>query len=90
MLGFSLGYIIVFRLVAEYDLFKPMIFYTKFYKYKFSYKFDTVLYQFLKTGTLDRTRMGLGQLLKCLGFSLYPLSFLLYSPFNAPCVSTLN
>ena len=38
-----------------------------------TFKFDTVLYQFLETGTSDRTLMGLDQLLKCLGFSLYPL-----------------
>ena len=43
---------------------------------------DTVLYQFLETGESDRTLMGLFQLLKCLGFSLYPLSFFLYSPFK--------
>ena len=36
---------------------------------------DTVLYQFLETGTSDNTFMGLDQLLKCFGFSLYPLSF---------------
>ena len=41
--------------------------------YRFSYKFGTVLYQFLQTGTSDRTLMGLDLLLKCLGFSLYPL-----------------
>ena len=45
-------------------------------------KFDTVLYQFLWRGTSDRTLMGLNELLKCLGFSLYPLSFFIYSPFN--------
>ena len=39
-----------------------------------SYK-DTVLYQFLETGTSDNTFMGLDQLLKCFGFSPCPLSF---------------
>ena len=37
--------------------------------------FDTFLYQFLDTGTLDRARIGLDQLLKFLGFSLYPFHF---------------
>ena len=32
----------------------------------FLYKFDTVLYQFLKTGTSNRTLMGLDQLLRYL------------------------
>ena len=36
---------------------------------------DTVLYQFLETEASNRTFIGLDQLLKCLGFSLYPLSF---------------
>ena len=48
------------------------IFFTKLYIYKFSYKFDTVLYQFLETGTSDETLMGLNQLLKYIGFSLIP------------------
>ena len=48
-------------------------------KYKFFYKFDTVLYQFFETGTSDRTLIGLQ---KCLGFSLYPLSFFHYTPFK--------
>ena len=39
------------------------------------YKINTVLYQFLETGTSDRTFMGLDQLLKCLGFILYPFHF---------------
>ena len=44
--------------------------------YKFSYKFDTVIYQFLQTGTSDGTLIGLDQLLKSLGFSL------IYNPFH--------
>jgi len=43
---------------------------------------DTVLFQFLKTGTSDRCLVGLNQLLKFQSFSLYPLSFFLYSPFK--------
>ena len=50
---------------------------------KFLNNFDTVLYQFLKTGTSDRTLIGFDQLLKFLGFSLYPFSFFLYSPFKS-------
>ena len=42
------------------------------YIYEFSNKFDTVLYQFLETGTSDITFMGLDQELKWLAFSLYP------------------
>ena len=44
--------------------------------------FDTVLYQFLETGTSDRRLIGIFQNLRFSGFSLYPLSFFLYSPFN--------
>ncbi len=36
---------------------------------KNSYKFDTVLYKFLETGTSDRTLLGLNQLLKYFHFS---------------------
>ena len=50
------------------------------YVFEFAYIFDTVLYQFVETGTSERTLMGLDQFLKCLGFSLNPLSFFLYSP----------
>ena len=44
-------------------------------------------YQFLETGQSDRTNIGRDQLLKYLGFSLYPLSFYLNSPFNDFLVS---
>ena len=43
---------------------------------------DTVLCQFLETGTSDRCLIGLNQLLKFQSFSLCPLSFFLYSPFK--------
>ena len=55
---------------VEYD--KPTTFIQNCI-YEFSDNFDTVFHQFLETGTSDRTLMGLDQLLKCLGFSLYPL-----------------
>ena len=55
---------------------------TKLQKYEFSYKFNTVLYQFLVTGTSDRCLKGIFQRLRFSGFSLYPLSFFLYSPFK--------
>ena len=48
--------------------------------YKVLYNFDTFLYQFFETGTSDGTNIGHDQLLKILDFSLYPLSFYLYSP----------
>ena len=38
--------------------------------YEFWYNFDTVMYQFLLTGTSDRTNIGRDQLLKCL-FNVY-------------------
>ena len=60
---------------AEYDLFKP-----KLYIYEFSYNFDTVLYQFLETGTSDRCFIV--QRLRFSDFSLYHLSFFLYNPFK--------
>ena len=50
--------------------------------YKFWYNFDTVLYKCLQKGTSDRTLIGLDQLLKFLGFSLYTLSFFPYCPFK--------
>ena len=56
--------IILFRLVVH--LLNMICFYNFYIKsgiYRFLYKFDTVLYQFLKTGTSDRTLMGLDQLL---------------------------
>ena len=54
--------------------------FSKFYIYELSYNFNTVLYQFLETGTSDKTVMGRDQELKWLAFSLYPLLFFLYSP----------
>ena len=50
-------------------------------KYQFWNNVDTV--QFLETGTSDRTHIGLDPLLKCSGFSLYPLSIFLNSPFKS-------
>ena len=46
------------------------------------YNFDTVLYQFLETGTSDRCLICIVQNLRFSGFSLYPLAFFLYSPFK--------
>ena len=54
----------------------------QFYAYKFSYYFNTALYRFLETETSDKIFMGRDQELKWLAFSLYPLSFFLYSPFK--------
>ena len=60
-----MGYLrfIIGCVFAEYDLFKPIICIQNFL-YKFSYKFDTVFYQFLGTGTLDITFMGRDKELK--------------------------
>ena len=41
--------------------------------YTFWYNFDTVLCQFLETGRSDRILIGIVQLLRFSGFSLYPL-----------------
>ena len=49
---------------AEYDLFKHIISITKLYVFDFLYKLDTILYQFLKTGTSDITFKGSDQELK--------------------------
>ena len=43
---------------------------------------DTVLYQFLETGTLDKTIIGHNRRLKCLDFSICPRSFYSNSHFN--------
>ena len=70
---------------VEYNLFNTIYeSYTKsyIYIYTFWYNFDTVLYQFLETGALDRSLTCFIQNLRFLGFSLYPLSFFLYSPFK--------
>ena len=56
---------------------------------RFSYKLDTVLYQFLEKGTSDRTLIGFDQLLKSLGFRLYPLSFFFNSPFKKCKIMTI-
>jgi len=77
--------IVVFRLVpylVEYDLFKPTNFFIQLHIYEFSYKFDTVLYQFLETGTSDSCLICIVQRLRFSGFILYPLSFFFYSPCN--------
>ena len=52
----------------------------KFYIFDYFYKFDTVLYQFLEASNI--TLMGLNQLLRYLGFTLYPLLFFHYIPFK--------
>ena len=54
----------------------------KNFLFKFLYNFDTVLHQFLEMGTSDITLIGLDQLHKYSGFSLYSVKFLLYSPFK--------
>jgi len=58
--------IVVFRLVVSLlNIIRlNLLFLYKFYVYRFSYKFHAVLYQFLETGTPDKTVMGLDQLLK--------------------------
>ena len=48
--------------------------FSKFYIFEFSYNFNTVVYQFLETGTSDKTFMGRDQELKWLAFNLYLLS----------------
>jgi len=72
----SLVEIQIYSVFAKYDLFESLI----TYKYEFWYNFDTVLYQFLETGSSDWTNIDQDQRLKFLGFILYPLSFKLSSP----------
>ena len=48
---------------------------SKFYIYEILYNFNRVLYQFLETGTSDKTFMGDDQELKWLAFSLSPFHF---------------
>ena len=50
------------------------------------YNFNTVLYQFLETGTSDITFMGRDQELKRLAFSLYRFHF----SFTVPLISFLK
>ena len=75
--SFQIGCVFV-----ECDLFYYYESFTKSYIYLFWYNFDTDLYQVLETGTSDRTLISLYQLPRFSGFSLYPLSFYLYSPLQ--------
>ena len=67
----------IFRLVAEYDLFKPKNFIQNLIYADFCKNFTQFFFQFLETGTSYRTRKGLDQVLSNLGFNLYPHSFFL-------------
>ena len=58
-------------------------FYTLLHIYEFSYTFDTVLYQYLKTGTSDRCLICIVQRLRFSGFILYP-------PFNFSFIVPLS
>ena len=53
-----------------------------FYIYTFRCNFDTILCQVLETKTSNRCLIGVSQRLRFSGFSLYPLSFFLYSHFK--------
>ena len=79
----SCHHIIVFRLVAYLLNMICLILelFSKLHTYEFLYKFDTVLDQFLKTGTPDRCLIGIVQNLIFSRFSLYPLLFFLYFSF---------
>ena len=80
----SCGISSFFRLVSYFLNMICLIFnfYTKLHIYEFSYKFDIVLYQFLETGTSDRSLICIIQRLRFSGYILYPLSFFLYIPFK--------
>ena len=70
--------IVVFRLVAYLLIMICLIlqlFFTKMHIHEFLYKFDTVLYQFLETGTSNKCLIGIVQLLRFSGFRLYPFHF---------------
>ena len=87
----SLGY---FRsqigfVFAEYDLSQPTIFIQNYIYIKFGIIL-TEFYIISWHRTSDRTLMGLNQLLICLDFSLYPISFLLYSLFKTFLWSWVN
>ena len=63
---------------------------------KFWFNLDRVLCQFLETGTSDRWRIGIVQLLRFSGFSLYPLSFWMLDSqwynlnLSIPCYSIIK
>ena len=57
--------------------------------YTIWYNFDTILYQFLETGTSDRYLINIVQRLRFSVFILDPLSFFLYSSFNPSCPQNL-
>ena len=83
LLIFRLLWDIVFRLFAYLlNMICLMLRILKSYIYTFWYNFDIVLYQFLETGTSDRCLVCLNQQPRFSGFSLYPLSFFLDSPFK--------
>ena len=64
--------------MAEYDICLILLLLYKIvyiYIYEFSYDFDTVLDQFLETGTSDRCLIYIVQRLRLSGFLLYPFHF---------------
>ena len=63
---------------------------TKTHIYEFSYIFDTVLYQFLETGTSDRTHIGLDQQQNIWGFRLNSFSFYINSSFQGVFSSLMD
>ena len=69
--------IVVFRFVAYLlnTICLILSFYTKLHIYEFSYKFDTVLYQFIETGTSDRCLICIVQCLWFSGFIHTPFHF---------------
>ena len=66
--------IVVLRLVAYLlnMICLNLLFYTKFNKYKFSYKFDTILYQFIRDRNIRQNSYGSPSTLKMLGFQPIP------------------
>ena len=72
--------IVVFRLVAYLlNIISLNLLLFKFHTYRFSYYFDTVLYQFLETGTSDRCLLCIVQRLRF--YLIPPLIF----PLQSPC-----
>ena len=58
--------------------------------YKFWYNFNTVLYQFLETGTSDRWLSGIRSTPRILSFQPIPLLFFLYSHLKDSTLMGLN
>ena len=63
------------RLLWDIVIFRLVVYLLNMISLNLLILYKNFIYRFLERGTSDRTLEGLVQLLKCLGFILYPLYF---------------